>query len=88
MTETIQHVSLEKAQHNLGQWLAQEHDTLVVITKQGNAIGVLLSPSAYAHLRRIQAYFGILQMSRSLQDCGITAEELYRLSREDLEVRG
>jgi PHD/YefM family antitoxin component YafN of YafNO toxin-antitoxin module len=59
----------------------------VVITEQGTAVGVIMSPSAYTHLRRIEAYFEILRLSHSLQESGITARELFRLSREEAEVR-
>lgn len=88
MTEeqTLQ-VPLEDVQDSLSHWLTQVQDHPVVITEQGAAVGVMMSPTTYAHLQRVQAYFEMLRLSQSLADSGITAAELARLTREELEVR-
>lgn len=81
-------MSLDEAQQeSLAHWLSQVHEMPMVITEQGSAVGVIMSPSAYAHLRRIQAYFEMVRLSRSLQESGLTADELFRMSREEAEVR-
>ena len=48
---------------------------------------VLVSPEEYERLRQVQAYLEMLRLSRLLQDCDVTANELSRASREGLEAR-
>jgi PHD/YefM family antitoxin component YafN of YafNO toxin-antitoxin module len=89
-TETAREVrvSLDEAQSKFVHWLSQVGEAPVVITEGGAAVGVMVSPETYARLRRVQAYIEMLRLSRALKDSGITAEELFRVSREELEVRG
>lgn len=83
---TVQ-VSLDEAQHSLAHCLAQVGDQPMLITEHGSTVGVIVSPVTFAYLRCIQAYFEMLQLSRELQTCGINAQELFRLTREEAEVR-
>jgi PHD/YefM family antitoxin component YafN of YafNO toxin-antitoxin module len=55
--------------------------------RRGKPVGVLVSPEEYERLRQVQAYLEMVQLSHSLRDSEVTAEELLRASREELEAR-
>lgn len=75
--------------HNrLSYWLKKLPEQPVTITRHGEPVGVLISPEEYDRLRQVQAYLEMLQLSHSLQDSGLTAEQLAQASREELEARG
>ena len=57
------------------------------VTRRGKPVDVLVSPEEYERLRQVQAYLEMLRLSRLLQDCDVTANELSRASREELEAR-
>ena len=44
-------------------------------------------PEEYERLRQVQAHLAMLRISRLLQNCGLTAAELGRTAREELEAR-
>jgi prevent-host-death family protein len=74
--------------HNrLSYWLKKVPEGPVTITRRGKPVGVLVSLEEYERLRQVQAYLEILQLSRSLQDSGLTADELFESSRDELEAR-
>ena len=50
-------------------------------------MGVIISPEEYERLSRVRAYLEMLHLSRSLQENGVRAEELFRASRRELEER-
>ena len=47
----------------------------------------ILSPEEYERLRQFKAYSNVVRVSQSLRESGISASELYRTSREQLERR-
>jgi PHD/YefM family antitoxin component YafN of YafNO toxin-antitoxin module len=59
----------------------------ITITRRGEPVGVLVSPEEYERLRQVQAYLEMLRLSRLLEDVDITDQDLFRASREELEVR-
>ena len=74
--------------HNrLSYWLKKVPERLVTITRHGEPVGVLISPEQYERLRQVQAYLEMLRLSHTLQDSGVTADELSQTSREELEAR-
>ncbi len=80
-------ISVGEAHNRLSRWLNQVEDGPITITRRGKPVGVIISPGEYERLRRVQAYLQMLRLSGSLQESGVTADELCRASREELEER-
>jgi prevent-host-death family protein len=80
-------VSITEVHNRLSYWLKRVPEHPVTITRRGKPVGVLVSPEEYERLRHVQAYLEMLQLSRSLQDSDLTADELFEASREALEAR-
>jgi prevent-host-death family protein len=80
-------VSITEVHNRLSYWLKKVPERPVTITRRGKPVGVLVSPEEYERLRQVQAYLEILQLSHSLQDSGLTADELFESSRDELEAR-
>jgi prevent-host-death family protein len=81
------HISVAEAHNRLSRWLNKVEDGPVTITRRGKPVGVIISPKEYERLRRVQAYLQMLRISSSLQDSGVTADELFQASRQELENR-
>ena len=81
------YISVGEAHNRLSRWLNQVEDGPITITRRGKPAGVIISPEEYERLRRVQAYLQMLSISGSLQESGVTADELFRASREELEER-
>ena len=80
-------VSITEAHNRLSHWLEKIPDQPITITRRGKPVGVLVSPEEYERLCQVQAYLKMLRLSRLLQDRDVTAHELSRTSREELEGR-
>jgi prevent-host-death family protein len=80
-------VPVTKIHNRLSHWLSQVHKDHVIITRRGKPVGVLVSPEEYERLRQVEAYLKMIRLSRSLQEADVTADELLRTSREELEAR-
>ena len=80
-------VSITEVHNRLSYWLKKVPERPVTITRRGKPVGVLVSPEEYERLRQVQAYLEILQLFQSLQDSGLTADELFESSRDELEAR-
>jgi prevent-host-death family protein len=80
-------ISITEAHNRLSHWLEKVPDRAITITRRGKPVGVLVSPEEYERLRQVQAYLEMLRLAGSLQDRGVTASELARASREELEAR-
>ena len=80
-------VSITNLHNRLSYWLKKVPERPVTITRRGKPVGVLVSPEEYERLRQVRAYLEMLRLSRSLQDSGATADELFLASREELEPR-
>jgi PHD/YefM family antitoxin component YafN of YafNO toxin-antitoxin module len=65
--------------------LKQVQKNPVYITRHGKPVGVLISPDEYENLRQVRAYLHMMNLSRTLRDSGVTADELYQTSRQELE---
>jgi len=59
----------------------------VIITRRGQPDIVLLAYADYERLRRLQAFQQVLRLANELRDKGVTATELYEVSRRELEER-
>jgi prevent-host-death family protein len=81
-------ISIAEAHNRLSHWLKLvEEGKPVRITKRGKPIGVIIDPDEYERFLQVQAYLDMLSISHRLRDSNITAEELYRLGRNELEER-
>ena len=81
-------ISIAEAHNRLSHWLKLvEEGNPVRITKRGKPIGVIIDPDEYERFLQVQAYLDMLSISHRLRDSNITAEELYRLGRNELEER-
>ncbi len=81
-------ISIAEAHNRLSYWLKQvEKGKTLRITKRGKPIGVIINPSEYERLRQIQAYLEMVSLSRVLRESNLTASELYRAGRDELEQR-
>ncbi len=79
-------VSITEAHNRLAHWLDTTLERPITITRRGKPVGVLVSPEEYARLRQVQAYLEMLRLSQSLLDSKVTAQELFRISRAELEA--
>jgi prevent-host-death family protein len=81
-------ISVAEAHNRLSHWLKQvEKGNPVRITNRGKPVGVIIDPDEYERLRQVQAYLEMVSISRALRESNLTAGELYRTSRDDLEQR-
>ena len=80
-------ISVSEAHSRLSRWLNKVKDEPVTITRRGKPVGVIVSPEEYERLRQVGAYLQMLRLSGSLRESGLTADELFRASREELEER-
>lgn len=64
-----------------------EKDGSVVIEKKGEPVAAIISYSEYLNLNRLRSYLAMQDLSRTLKDSGLRAEEVFRESRRELEQR-
>ncbi|HEY65039.1 MAG TPA: type II toxin-antitoxin system Phd/YefM family antitoxin [Caldilineae bacterium] len=81
------YISVAEAHNRLSRWLKKVREGPIIITKRGEPVGVIIAPEEYEKLRRVQAYLQMIRLSQSLQESGVTAEELFQASRGELEER-
>jgi prevent-host-death family protein len=79
-------VSITEVHNRLSHWLKKVPERPITITRRGKPVGVLVSPEEYERLRQVQAYLEMLRLSHSLQDSDVTADELFRTSRQELSA--
>ncbi|QGP93359.1 Antitoxin Phd_YefM, type II toxin-antitoxin system [Neomoorella glycerini] len=59
----------------------------VILEKRGKPVAALLPYEEYANLSRIKNYLAMQEISEAMKDSGITAEEIFQASRQELEAR-
>ena len=64
-----------------------EEQESVILEKRGKPVAALLPYEEYTALNRIKTYLTIQEISEATKDTGITARELFRESRNELEAR-
>jgi prevent-host-death family protein len=79
------YISVAEAHNRLSKLLKNLEEGPITITKRDKPVGVLIDPDEYARLQQVQAYLQLVNLSKSLQNSGITAVELASASREELE---
>jgi len=73
-------VSIAEAKSDFAKLLKYAREEPVIITRRGN-------PDAVQRLRRLKAHLSMVQLSRELEQTGVTVTELYEDSRRELEGR-
>ncbi len=81
-------ISIAEAHNRLSALLKQLEKGPIEITRRGKTVGVLISPTEYENLRQVRAYLQVVSLARELHDSGVTADELYKASRRELETGG
>ena len=79
------YISVAEIHNRLSRWLNRVGDGPITITRRGKPVGIIISPQEYERLRQVQAYLQMLRLSNTLRESGVTADELFRASREELE---
>ena len=78
-------ISIAEAHNRLSSLLKEVQKNPVFITRRGKTVGVLISPAEYENLSQIRAYLQMVSLSHTLRESGLTANELYQSSRQELE---
>ncbi len=66
---------------------AAEKNEDIVVTKRGKPMAVIVSYDEYRHSRKVEAHQKILESRAAFIKTGVSADEVYRESREELERR-
>jgi prevent-host-death family protein len=80
-------VPIAEAHNRLSALLKKVQRGPIRLTRRGKPVGVLLSPEEYDRLRQFEAFSQVVQLSHSLRESGVSAADLYRTSRDELEGR-
>ncbi|MCI0520781.1 MAG: type II toxin-antitoxin system Phd/YefM family antitoxin [Chloroflexi bacterium] len=81
-------ISIAEAHNRLSHWLKQvEKGNPIRITNRGKAVGVIIAAEEYERLQQAQAYLDMVRLAHTLRDSGVSASELYRAGRDELEGR-
>jgi len=67
---------------------AAEKDEEIVVTKRGKPTAVIVSYEEYQRTRRVEAHRKIMESRTAFLKAGVSADDVYRESREELERRG
>jgi len=67
---------------------AAEKNEDIVVTKRGKPMAVIISYGEYQHSRKMEARRKILESRAAFAGAVVSAAEVYRESRKDLERRG
>jgi prevent-host-death family protein len=78
-------VSIVEAKSGFSRLIKHAREEPVIITRRGRPEAVILPFAQYERLRRLAAYSSMVRLSRELEDVDVTATELYRASRCELE---
>ncbi len=81
-------ISIADAHNRLSALLKELDKGPIHITRRGKPVGVIISPEEYDRLRQVQAFLQMIELSHQLRDQGLSATELYRTSRDELENDG
>lgn len=60
----------------------------IVVTKRGKPMAVIVPYGEYQHSKKVEAHQKILESRSSFVKAGVSADEVYRESRKELEGRG
>ena len=80
-------VPVAEAHNRLSALLKKVQKGPIMLTRRGKPVGVILSPEEYNRLRQFEAFSQVVQLSHALRESGVSATDLYRTSRDELEGR-
>jgi prevent-host-death family protein len=80
-------VPIAEAHNRLSALLKKVQRGPIRLTRRGKPVGVILSPEEYDRLRQFEAFSQVVQLSHTLRESGVSATDLYRTSRDELEGR-
>ena len=66
---------------------AAERNEDIVVTKRGKPMAVIVPYMEYQHSKKVEAHQKILESRAAFAGAGVSAAEVYRESREELEIR-
>jgi len=66
---------------------AQEKKEEIVVTKRGKPVAVILPYEEYQHFKRVEGYKKIIEARETFLKSRITADEIFKKSRKQLEKR-
>jgi prevent-host-death family protein len=78
-------VPIAEAHNRLSALLKKVQKGPIMLTRRGKPVGVILSPEEYDRLRQFEAFSQVVQLSQTLRESGVSAADLYRTSRDELE---
>ena len=81
------HIPIAQAHNRLSALLKKVQKDPIMLTRRGKDVGVIISPEEYERLRQFEAYNSVLRLSQTLRESGVSASELYRSARDELEGR-
>jgi len=67
---------------------ASEKEEDIVVTRRGRPTAVIVSYDEYQRTRKVEAHRKIMESRAVFIKAGVSADEVYRESREELEERG
>ncbi len=79
-------ISIAEAHNHLSSLLKEVKNGPIIITRRGKAVGIIISPDEYENLQQVKAYIRMINLSHELHD-SISAQEVYKASRQELEER-
>lgn len=59
----------------------------IVVTKRGKPVAVILPYEEYQHSKRVEGYRKIITAREAFSKAGISADEIFKESRKQLEKR-
>ena len=80
-------IPIAEAHNRLSALLKKVQKGPIRLTRRGKPVGVILSPEEYDRLRQFEAFGQVVQLSNTLRESGVSAADLYRTSRDELEGR-
>jgi prevent-host-death family protein len=80
-------IPIAEAHNRLSSLLKKVQKNPITLTRRGKAVGVLISPEEYERLHQFEVFNSVLRLSQNLRESGVSASELHRTSRDELEGR-
>jgi len=62
-----------------------EKEEEVIITKRGKPVAAIIPYEDYKETARLRSYLKMLQISKSVEKYGLTASQIHRENRKELE---
>ena len=82
-------VSIAEGKKNFSRLVkdALEKKEEIIVTKRGKPIAVIVSYEEYQHSKRVEGYRKIMEAREAFLKAGISANEVFKESRKQLEKK-